>query len=148
MLVKIKNWKRNALRRVLGSYWGLLGPFVASWVHIWVSLEPPRTILWPLGLIFGGFWGHWKPSWGHLGATLGPLRALKPRNLRCVWHFARQAKISVLVSLHWSCLDAALAILATLGISWGHLEQSRGHLGAILGPSCSKLGFIVGPKTS
>ena len=106
-------------------------PYWPSWGH----LGPSWAIMGHLGVILGPTWGFLGPSSGHLGAHLTLQWALKPRKIRCVRHVGRKAEVSVLLSLVLCCSGAALATLANLGPSWGHLGAILNNLGAILRPS-------------
>ena len=67
-----------------------------------------------------------EPSWGRLGAILGPSWAI--------------------LGPSWGCLGALGAVL---GPSWGRLGPSWGRLGAlgaVLGPSWGRLGAVLGPS--
>ena len=82
-------------------------------------------------LVGPSWWGYLEPSWGHLGAILGPLGG--------IWGYLGPS---------WSHLGA---ILGHLGPSWGHLgalfEPSWGHLGpswGYLGPSWGRFATILG----
>ena len=126
----------------------------APWCHLWANLAgkgcaPQCFLLFPSALapkamethrfllyFRCAYWGLQRPSWSHLGTTLGHLGA------SC-------GHLGAILGPSWDHLEDIWGpSRAILGQSWGHLGASCGHLVAILGRSRGHLGpswGILGP---
>lgn len=82
--MNLKRWVRRFMGcgawRLIHLRAGQLG-LLGTWLVPRAAVKDP--VLSRLALDFGGFWGPWGPSWGFLGAFLGPLGSNKSGKREC-----------------------------------------------------------------